>query len=362
MKKIFIGVFAALALAAFAAMPKSSAISGTTLPKSASVKTIPLSHTIKNVSGKIDVGFDFSLIPGADNPATVGGANMINTAQIITDVNPETREATASCTLNLSSLYFYKVGNYTFTIAERESTDELNFPRDVDNKYDIYFLVTNKLDENGKPTGELNVQLLDQMYSYKEDAKVSLNARFESSANYTYVALENEVRGAGADSDKYFKYKISFNGLAEGSELTINGQDAEVEYEGEKIRTVATQNISDGDIYVYLKHGQTVTVGDYVSGDVTARELPQNVSYTIEKIDSDDGYGITLDDSETNTVSKTVAAIGSESFEVNNVTRAANSKDATVNTGVFVASWPFLAAAAFGLGGFIIFRRLSRAS
>ena len=362
MKKIFIGVFAALALAAFAAMPKTSAVTGATLPNDAATKTIPLSHTIKNASGHIDVGFKFKLIPGADNPATVGGANVTNSARISSDVNPETREISTSCALNLSSFYFYKVGNYTFTIVEKESTDELNFPHDADNKYDIYFQVTNKLDENGKPTGELNVQLLDQMYSYKEDAKVSLSARFESSANYTYVALENEVRGAGADSDKYFKYKISFNGLSEGSELTINGQDAEVEYEGEKIRTVATQNISDGDIYVYLKHGQTVTVGDYVSGDVTAHELPQNVSYTIEKIDSDDGYGITLDNSETNTVSKTVAAIGSESFEANNVTRAANSKDATVNTGVFVASWPFLAAAAFGLGGFIIFRRLSRAS
>lgn len=360
MRKIFIGVFAALALAAFAAVSKSSAVTGAKLPNDASITSIPLTHTIKNVSGHIEAGFKFTLRPKEGNPAVVGGENINNAARIITDVNPETREAVADCSLNLSNLYFYKVGNYTFTLTETESIDQLNFPRDAENKYDIYFQVTNKLDEDGKPTGELNVQLLDQMYSYKEDAKVSLNARFESSANYTYISLKNEVRGAGADSDKYFKYKINFDGLPEGSELTIAGQDAEVEYNGETIQTVSTRNLSDGDVYVYLRHGQTATIGDYVSGNVTAHELPQGVSYTIEKVDSDDGYGVTLDNSNTTTVSKTVAAIGSEDFATNNVTLAENSKDATVNTGVFVASWPYLVAAIFGLGGFVIFRRLSR--
>jgi len=362
MKKFFGIAIAAFALAALAAIHKTSAVTGATLPYDAPTKSIPLSHTIKNVSGRVKASFKYSFTASDDNPAFVGGSNMENSFGINSDADPTEKRVVASCNLNLTNLYFYKVGNYTFTIAEKESSDELNFPHDPENKYDIYFQVTNVLDENNEPTGELSVNLLDQMYSYKEDAKVSLNARFDSVANYTYISLQNKVMGAGADSDKYFKYKVSFDNIPEDSTLTIVGQDSEVEYGGETIATTATQNISEGDIYVYLKHGQTATIGNYATRAASARELPQGVSYTIEKVDSDDGYAASMDNSETTAVTKTVAPVDSESFVANNVTLAGNSKDSTVNTGVFAASWPFLLAAGLGLSGFVIFRRFSRAS
>ena len=361
MKKIISIFVAALALAAFAAVPKSSAANGASLPNSAPVKSIPLIHTIKHVSGSINVRFRFSLTPSPDNPAAVGGATISNSAAISTKVNPATRQAVADCSLALQGIIFPKVGNYTFTIAEYESSDELNFPHDSENKYDVYFQVTNVLDDNGEPTGELTVRLLDQMYSHKEDAKVSLSANFESSANYTYISLQNKVSGSGADSDKYFKYKVSLIGLADDTVLTIDGQDGSVEYNGETILTENSHNISDGDIYVYLKHGQTATIGDYVSGEVAARELPQGVSYTIERLDDNDGYGVTMDSSEVTSDSKIAAGIDTEAFANGNFTIASNNKDATVNTGVFAASWPYLLAAGLGLVGFFVFRRLSHA-
>ena len=362
MKKIIFGVaVAALTLAAFAATPKTSAVTGASLPRTAITKSIPIKHTITNVSGHVVAGFTYTLTPGENNPAVVGGSNVNQTARIDSYAN-QNKQVVANCNLNLQNLYFYKVGNYTFTISEIDSTDETNFPHDAENKYDIYFQVTNVLDDNNEPTGELLVSLLDQMYSYKEDAKVSLNARFEAPANYTYISLQNKVTGAGADSDKYFKYKVSFEGVEENSTLTITGQDSEVQYDGETIETVNQQNLSDGDIFVYLKHGQTATIGDYATRASTARELPQGVSYTIEKIDSDDGYDVTLDNTEVATVTKAVAPVGSDEFATNNVTIAGNSKEATVNTGVFAVSWPYLLAASLGLGGFIAFRRLSRAS
>jgi hypothetical protein len=358
MKKIFGAVFAALALAAIAAVPKSSAVTGASLPNTAPVKSIPLIHTLKNVSGHIDVRYRFSFTPSPDNPAEVDGANVRNSAVFVADVNPATRQAVADCSLALQNIVFSKVGNYTFTIAESESSDEINFPHDSENKYDIYFQVTNKLDANNEPTGELAVSLLNQMYSYKEDAKVSFSARFETSANYTYVSLQNKVSGAGADSDKYFKYKVSFENLPENTALTVAGQDAEVEYNGETIQTSSTQT---GDVYVYLKHGQAVTIGKYESGDVVANEIPQNTSYTIEKLDEDD-YETKLDGETEDTISKIAAAIGADTFAASNVTIASNDKGSTVNTGVFAMSWPFLLAAGLGLSGFFVFRRLSRAS
>ncbi|MCQ2571173.1 MAG: hypothetical protein MJ154_02925 [Candidatus Saccharibacteria bacterium] len=360
MKKLLLGAFAALALAASAASSDSFALTGTTLSKDAPVKSIPLVHTLKGVSGRVDVKYTYDFIPSEDNPASVGGSNLKNMSGYSGLVLSKVGKIVSDCSLALQNLYFYKVGNYTFTISEKESSDELNFPHDSENKYDIYFQVTNKLDENNEPTGELNVELLDQMYSYKTESKVPLRANFESVANYTYITLQNKVSGAGADSEKYFKYKITFENLADDAELTIAGQDPTVEYNGETITTVYSQRNSDGPVYVYLKHGQTATIGRYESDKVLAHELPQNVSYTIEKMDNDDDYLVTLDNSEATAVTKTVAGINADEFTTNNTTIAGNNRDATVNTGVFVESWPFMIVVAFGLGGFVIFRRLSR--
>ena len=360
MKKIIIGACSALALAALAAVPKISAAGGTTLPSNAPRKSIALVHTLKGVSGRVSVGFNYRLTQSENNPYHVGGANIDPSSEITMTANRDTREIVSRMNLNLQNLYFYRVGDYTFTIEEASTNDELNFPHDNVNKYDIYFQVTNKLDANNEPTGELEVTLLDQMYSYKDDAKVPLVANFESVANYSYISLESKVSGAGADANKYFKYKVSFDGLPENSELTINGQDENIEYGGEEFESSNVQTASDGDVYVYLKHGQTVTIGDYASGSVMAREIPQGVSYTIEKLDDDDGYVSSLDNTETTTVSKAIAPVGSDDFASHNTTIAKNGKDATINTGVFVATWPYLLVAALGVSGFIIFRRISR--
>ena len=361
MKKIFGGVMAVCMLAALAFVPKSSAVTGATLPSNAPTKSIRVIHTIKNVSGRVNTNFKYDFTPKEGNPAHVGGANVDISAGVSSVAN-DNKEVVSECTINLQNLYFYKVGNYGFTISEKESSDELNFPHDTENKYDIFFQVTNKLDANNEPTGELAVSLLNEAYSYKSDAKVPLKALFESVANYTYISLESKVSGAGADADKYFKYKVDFDGLPNDSVLTISGQDSEVEYNGETIQTVNTQPVSDSDVFVYLKHGQTVTIGDYVSGDIAARELPQGVSYTIEKINDDDGYVTTLDGADATMVSKEVVSVNAEDFATKNITIANNGKDATVNTGIFIATWPYLLAASLGLGGFIVFRRLSRAS
>ena len=362
MKKILLGIFATLALAASAAASDSYALAGAALPSNAPIKSIPLSHNLKGVSGYVKVRYDYEFTPSEDNPADVGGMNINNASGYSGIIQSKVGQLTTNCSLALQNLYFYKVGNYTFTISESKSSDELNFPHDAENKYDIYFQVTNKLDDNNEPTGELNVELLDQMYSYKDEAKVPLKAAFESVANYTYVTLQNKVSGAGADSEKYFKYKITFENLADNAELTISGQDPTVEYNGETITTVASQYNSDGPVYVYLKHGQTATIGRYESDDVLAHELPQGVTYTIEKMDEDDGYLVMLDNSETSAVTKTVAEISSDEFMTRNATIAGNNRDATVNTGAFAEPWPYMAIIVFGLSGFVIFRRFSRAS
>ena len=74
--------------------------------------------------------------------------------------------------------------------------------------------------------------------------------------------------------------------------------------------------------------------------------------------DAPQGGTVTLERGEYISINR----VNAEDFAMKNITVANNNKDATVNTGIFIATWPYLLAAALGLGGFIVFRRLSRAS
>ena len=221
--------------------------------------------------------------------------------------------------------------------------------------------MTNVLDENNSPTGALNIQLADYLYSEKADGKVGLDeAIFESGANFTHISLENKVTGSAADAEKYFKYQIAFDGISEGSVLTVSGQDASVDYGGEAVETVGEYTVGSDALIVYLKHGQTVTVGEHMNRDAAINELPQGTSYTITKLDSDDGYTVSIDDQSVSTVTKAVAKLGSEDYIAHNTTVAGNNKEAAVNTGVVLNILPFVTAAMAGVGGLFAYRRMTR--
>ena len=359
MKKIRRAAVAVLALAAAAIfVPKASAEEYFVRLSSGSTMSIPISRKITNVGGHVSVKYTYKLVPSPDNPGYVGGLQSTTNITFNRIVDAGAGETIGNCSLALQNMTFSKVGDYTFTLSEHASTNQSVYPLDTVNKYDIYFQVTNKLDENDEPTGELQVRLLDQMYSYKDDAKVPLRAQFESPANYTYIVLDSKVSGSAADAGKYFKYKVDFTGLVDGATLTIKGQDSSVSYGGETISTKTQYTVGDGDLYVYLKHGQEVTIGKYESQNITAYELPDGISYTITKVEADDGYTSKIDGAEVVTVAKSATISDANDFSIKNVTLAINSKDSTVNTGVLISAWPYMAIALFGLSGFIVFRRI----
>lgn len=352
----FAAFIIAVAAAAFF-MPKSHAVTGVSVPYSEGV--IPLVRRVTNVSGGIsNVRFYYRLTAKDSNPAPVSG-NAVTTylggAGLASDANIVTYD----CTLNLRNLVFSKVGDYVFTISETSTTDSANFSLDA-NKYDVFVQVTNVLDENGEPTGELEAHVLDQLYDYKTDSKVSKQALFEAPANYTYITLDSKVSGAAADTDQYFKYKVNMTGLANGAKISVAGQDAEVVFDGESVATTSEYTVGSGDLYVYLKHGQEAVIGHTANRDVGTNAIPQGMNYTIEKIGADDGYATKIDGSEVAAISKETVATTADDFAEKNTTLAVNSKDATVNTGVFASTWPFLIVAAFGVSGFLISHRISK--
>ena len=109
---------------------------------------------------------------------------------------------------------------------------------------------------------------------------------------------------------------------------------------------------------VYLKHGQTVTIGQRVTRGVMVNELPQGTSYTITKLD-DDGYTTSIDEQELSTITKTVTKNDSEDFTAHNTTVAGNNKEAAVNTGVMLNVLPFFGLIAVGVGGLFAFRKIA---
>ncbi len=352
MKKIFkVGAAAALAAAVFLVPhATTSAASGVRFTGRSS---IPVKHTVTNLSGKVNFQYRFTFTPKEGNPGEVTGINSPVTATAIDQDATKKKMASVDCAFNLTGLTFPKVGDYTFEIAEAASGDPIIFPVDT-NRYEAYFHVYNVLDGNNNPTGELRVEMDNWLYSIKDEAKVGMSADFSSEAGYSYISLANAVTGAAAETDKYFKYQVSFDGLAEGTKLDVAGQDARIAT-GERatIPTVSEYTVGEEPLVVYLKHGQEVTIGRYDDGAKTASELPQGVNYAIEKIDADDGYTTKIDGEAVAVIEKTVAAR-------DNLTNVTNNKDASVNTGAYISVWPFVAVAVLSVSGLVIMRKVSK--
>lgn len=362
MRRILVG---AAAIAAFAAavffVPKVSAEGSIGQLSTSGTFTIPIKRKVTDVSGRVNTKFVYRLVEKEGNPAQVGGLQTQTTLGINKMPNSD-NIIESECKINLQYLRFFKVGSYTLTLSEESTTDSENYAVDTGNKYDIMFDVTNKLDGNQMPTGELQVTLANQLYSYKDNAKVPLVAQFEAPAIRTYISLTNQVKGAGADADKYFKYAVTMSGVGEGSNIEIVGQSRKVDYNGESITTDNHYVATGGEdtFYVYLKHGQTATIGLLSSENGDTMQLPITTNYKIEKLDVEDGYAVTMDGEGIVEKSKIALTPNASDFASANTTTIVNSKDGIVNTGVFAASWPYLVVAAFGLSGFVIARRLMR--
>lgn len=364
MRKILVSSAAVMALAAAVIfVPRASAETGVAQLSPNGTISIPITRKVTNVYGKTSMRANYKITEKEGNPAPIGGL-QVGTSIGITKYTDSNNSVSGDCKLALQYLRFSKVGNYALTIEETGVSDPVNFMQDTENKYDVFFTVSNVLDSNQMPTGELRVELMNQLYSYKDDAKVPLSANFEAPAIRTYVSLTNQVKGAGADSDKYFKYAVTMSGVGEQAEIEINGQDNQIEYDGSTIPANNKYTSTGGEdtFYVYLKHGQTATIGLRNTKDGETMQLPAGFSYKIEKVDTDDGYAVTMDGESVLESTKTAHATSADDFVASNTTTIINSKDSTVNTGVFTEAWPYLIVAVFGLSGFVITRRIMRSA
>ena len=82
------------------------------------------------------------------------------------------------------------------------------------------------------------------------------------------IKIAKTVNGNMADNNTYFKVKVVINGTS-GHKYTISGQDSKVTYNGSSVTPSTTYTVGS-DNYIYLKHGQTVTIGTGASDNKIA--------------------------------------------------------------------------------------------
>lgn len=325
----------------------------TTIGATSDATSLPITRTVNNVTDNVTNTFTYSISVDDGNPTAVTGLPSNTTVQF-SNVTPSSNVASVTYNLDLSGVTFTKIGDYKFSIEEISSTDDKTYP--IDNvPYNFYVFVRNEVDNNSIPTGNLIATLVTT--GTREGSTNKENITFNNYA-FSYFTLQKNVRGDLADVNEYFKYRISVgNSTIPGFYVhgNISGQDSTVTYKGQ---TIQTTNVLEPDMinpytYVYLKHGQTITIGMTQSD---AYEIPCGVSFTIVEEDAED-YKTYINQSTTD--SKSI------DFELSNVSNNntivyENVKESNSLTGVLISIIPFVVLFGVSIIGIILVRRKVR--
>ena len=125
-----------------------------------------------------------------------------------------------------------------------------------------------------------------------------------------------------ASLNKYFKYKVIIGGNT-GDTYTISGQDSSITYNGTTITPSTTYTVGS-DNYIYLKHGQTITIGDSATDD----SILPGANYSVVEEDATD-YDTYINESSTNNKSTGTLEINNKLNQVDYL----NEKSGLVPTG-----------------------------
>ena len=348
-KSILSGV-AALAMSAASILPAvgASAVtigsdgSGTT----GSSSTIPFSREIENVSNPVNNTFTYTITADNDNPAVATGVPT-STTIVFNNVTPTSGKATASGAIDFNGATFNTLGDYYYTITETGSTDATNYPLSSQT-YTAMLSVRNVLNGN-VPTDDLEVTLVQLM----DNGTAKESAVFTSAATRTYFQVVSNVTGNMSEKDQCFKYKVSIpvqTGVTAGDTYTLNSSALTCEGNPDTIT-------AGEDNYIYLKHGDTATIGL----DGSSSELPVGVSYTVSKEEgTDTGYTTKVDGEDGTTTTKTTVATDNANFNTLSTTTFTNDKTQQPLTGIVTNVWTWVVIIGLGAAGVAYTSRKSK--
>ncbi|MBR6168643.1 hypothetical protein IKQ74_01725 [Candidatus Saccharibacteria bacterium] len=345
---------AAIALAVASIIPAAGAFAQTATTFDGNINSVTLKRTVSGVSNPVTNTFTYTITEtskptGATSPSVPSSATIVfDGSETIT--NKSVEETT---TIDLSALNYDKAGDYTWTIAETDSTDRTNYPIDSDsNNYTLQISVRYTMNGNTPTTAYTAYVTLKS----KANNKVEPNATWGSTAARTYISATASTTGNMADVNECFAYTVNIpvgNGVVAGDSFTISSNSA-------CTQTSATSVKAGTPATVYLKNGESLTVG--VNNG--ANELPVGAKYTITKTNASDDYIEKMDGEDANTVTKTTVAVptagdsaAEAAFAANNHTDIENNKEKDPLTGIVTNYWFYLVLLIIGAFGLIVFMR-----
>ena len=342
----------------------------------AGADSINIYSNIYNASEAIDVEFTYEIIPDSSNP--VGASNEPTTLVVKFDnVDPVNNLTTVTGTISFANTVFQRLGVYRYTIKETASSNS-DYPISSE-KYEIYVTYS---------TSGLDVsQQAKNLFDYTKG-----NVNFNHEPNYSYSKINLSVVGDTIDKREYFRFKIYIDSMCLGCEYDVLGQDEYVNYNGSTIKTsdkytvlakapgpnvvyavnnannsmmrkavynnneasrrTATYTANDTPSYIYLKDGQSVTIG------LSPNDDPQIPMGTLIRVIGDEN----LSDRKW-----TMYINGAQTKEFEH--RVGRDMDFNIvlernmlvpDTGVFVESLPYLILILMGGIGLYSFIRLKK--
>ena len=307
-----------------------------------------ITRKITNVYGSVSNEFSYSIAADSGNPGTATG--YPTSAFITFSATPANSGSVSNTALiDFYSTSFSALGDYFFTVSETTSSDSVNYPLDT-NSYKIVISVRNELDSNNVPTGNYLATIAANTVDSNGDKAPADGAHaFISSAVTTYIELSQTVSGNMANKDDCFGYEIIVSepirsGYTISSNSTCTGSSVVVNTRG----------------VVYMKHGDTVTIGK--NGSVS--QMPIGTTYKVVLSDAK-GYQTTYYDgvasSDRVSPEKTVVEQTASDFNSKNKLAIRNDKYADPNTGILMNLWPFvLLVALAGVGTFIVVNKKAK--
>lgn len=250
--------------------------------------SIKVYSNVYNSATAIDAEFTYEVEPNNDNPS--GAENEPETFVIdFVGMQPDGNTATKTAEIDYGEVRYQKYGLYRYTLREVASSNP-EFKVSSEH-YEIYVLYAN--------TG---LYVSQQAKNLNEDTKGNIN--FNHEPEYAYTTINLAVEGDEVDRQEYFRFKIYIDSLCIGCVYSIMGQDEYVRYDGESVKTSDVYTVSGAQAsgthvkyavqkgdegrdgvkravasgdgvdqrnmryvasnlpnYIYLKHGQSVTIG-----------------------------------------------------------------------------------------------------
>ena len=219
----------------------------------------------------VTVTYDYTIVPNSQNQPGATNEPAAVTVEFNGAVPNAGGLAVETAVIDFAGTDYVNTGIYRYTVTEASSSNPA-YPA-TKLAYEIYVRVT---EDAGVMKKQVHTQALNLTTGIKEDME------FPHGEQTTYIYVENFADGLITDIGTVFRYKLEILGPL-GATYAVRGQDATVNYEGRTITTADTYEVKDGEenyLYVYLKDGQTVTVGLAENGDY---QIPVGTKFRLAK-------------------------------------------------------------------------------